>query len=306
MDKSNRVAVLFGGSSAERDISLMSGQAVLNGLLRSGVDAFAFDPAERDIISLKDEKPDLAFIVLHGVGGEDGTIQGALEFLGIPYTGSGVLGSALCMDKVRTKMLFQSAGLPTAPFRVIHSSNKADICAETILTELGGKVFFKPAHEGSSIGMTSADNQESFMAALETALEYDDTVLVESFIAGKEFTVAMLDGEALPVIQIRVPERFYDYQAKYFSKSTEYLCPAPIDAQLTEQIQSIAKTAFQTLNGQGWGRVDIMMNDEEELFLLEVNTVPGMTEKSLVPMAAKASGLDFDNLLSRIMQAGGL
>ena len=203
-------------------------------------------------------------------------------------------------------MLFQSAGLPTAPFRVIHQSNKADICAETILAELGGKVFFKPAHEGSSIGMTSADNQESFMAALETALEYDDTVLVESFIAGKEFTVAMLDGEALPVIQIRVPERFYDYQAKYFSKSTEYLCPAPIDAQLTEKIQSTAKKAFQTVNGQGWGRVDIMMNEKEELFLLEVNTVPGMTEKSLVPMAAKASGLDFDNLLSRIMQAGGL
>ncbi len=295
-----KVAVMFGGTSAEREVSLKSGQAVFNALQAQGIDVHAFDPKFRPLTDLQAEAFDRVFIVLHGRGGEDGTMQGALQLLGLPYTGSGVLGSALSMDKIRCKFLFSAHGLPTAPFAVAHKGESIDYAE--MLAKLNGKVMVKPANEGSSIGMSAAATAEQLQQALNLAFTYDDAVLVEQWISGREFTVSMLDGQALPVIEMRTPRAFYDYEAKYQSNTTQYLCPAPIDAEQTLSLQQAAMAAFKAVDAKGWGRVDAMMDEHGNFFLLEVNTVPGMTEKSLVPMAAKAAGYSFEQLVAKILE----
>ncbi|MDP5136051.1 D-alanine--D-alanine ligase [Rheinheimera baltica] len=293
-----KVAVMFGGNSAERDVSLRSGAAVLKALTDAGVDAFAFDPQQQALTELVETGAERVFIVLHGRGGEDGTMQGALQLQGLPYTGSGVLGSALAMDKIRCKWLFQAQQLPTAPFAVVHS-NDTDFAG--VLASLGGKVMVKPANEGSSIGMSAASTAIELQQAVTAALQYDSEILVERWITGREFTVAMLNDQVLPIVEMRTPRAFYDYEAKYQANSTEYLCPAPLDAEVTAAMQQTAFSAFKAVGASGWGRVDIMLDNSGQHYLLEVNTVPGMTEKSLVPMAAKAAGLSFQQLVLAIL-----
>lgn len=295
-----KVAVMLGGTSAEREVSLRSGAAVLKALQNQGIDAQAFDPKDQDLVELKNLGVERVFIVLHGRGGEDGTMQGALQLAGLPYTGSGVLGSALAMDKIRCKFLFSAHGLPTAPFVVAVKGEAIDHSA--VIAKLNGKVMVKPANEGSSIGMSAATNGEELKAALELAFQYDDAVLVEQWIQGREFTVSMLDGQALPVIEMRTPRAFYDYEAKYQSSSTEYLCPAPLNTEQTSLLQQAATAAFKAVDAKVWGRVDAMMDEAGNFYLLEVNTVPGMTEKSLVPMAAKAAGYSFEQLVRKVLE----
>lgn len=298
-----KVAVMFGGKSAEREVSLRSGTAVLTALQAAGVDAFAFDPKDQPLQALEQSGAARVFIVLHGRGGEDGSMQGALQQLGLPYTGSKVLGSALAMDKIRCKWLFQAQQLPTAPFAVVHS-NDTDFAG--LLASLGGKVMVKPANEGSSIGMSAASTADELQQAIAQALKYDTEILVERWINGREFTVAILNGQVLPVVEMRTPRAFYDYEAKYQANSTEYLCPAPLSAEQTTAMQDSALKAFNAVGASGWGRVDIMLDNDGQHYLLEVNTVPGMTEKSLVPMAAKAAGLSFQQLVLAILsQADG-
>lgn len=294
-----KVAVMFGGHSAERDVSLRSGSAVLKALQEAGVDAFAFDPKNQTLADLAATGSERVFIVLHGRGGEDGTMQGALQQLGLPYTGSGVLGSALAMDKIRCKWLFQAQQLPTAPFAVVHSN---DTNFAELLASLGGKVMVKPANEGSSIGMSAASTVAELEQAINAALKYDSEILVERWIDGREFTIAILNGQVLPVVEMRTPRAFYDYEAKYQANSTEYLCPAPLSSELTAAMQESALKAFNAVGARGWGRVDIMLDQNGQHYLLEVNTVPGMTEKSLVPMAAKAAGLSFQQLVLAILR----
>ncbi|MDP4983321.1 D-alanine--D-alanine ligase [Pseudoalteromonas tunicata] len=294
-----KVAVLMGGSSAERDVSLRSGQAVLNALISQGVDAFAFDPAERNLFDLKSLQTDRAFIALHGRGGEDGTIQGALEFLGLPYTGSGVLGSALAMDKVRCKELFKARGLSTAEFVVVEQGAQFD--SQAIINEFGA-VMVKPAHEGSSIGMAKAATASELNEAISNAFRFDDTVMLEKWITGREFTVTMISGVAQPIVEMVTPRGFYDYEAKYQANSTQYYCPAELSQSETENLQLLAQHAFKLVGASGWGRVDAMRDQAGQFYLLEVNTVPGMTEKSLVPMAAKANGMNFSQLVINILE----
>ncbi|PAJ74795.1 D-alanine--D-alanine ligase [Pseudoalteromonas sp. NBT06-2] len=294
-----KVAVLMGGSSAERAVSLNSGKAVLSALQSAGVNAYAFDPAERNLFELKYCNTDRVFIALHGRGGEDGTVQGALEFLELPYTGSGVLGSALAMDKVRSKELFRARNLPTANFIALEKESSFDV--GQIIHEFGA-VMVKPSHEGSSIGMAKASTSDELTTALENAFKYDDIVLLEQWISGREFTVTILVNEALPVIEMVTPRSFYDYEAKYQVNSTEYFCPANLSKKDTDFLQKISKQAFDLVGAKGWGRVDIMQNSDNQFYILEVNTVPGMTEKSLVPMSAKASGLSFEGLVVNILE----
>jgi D-alanine-D-alanine ligase len=295
-----KVAVMFGGTSAERDVSLKSGAAVLKALQNQGIDAHAFDPKDQDLAALKMQGFSRVFIVLHGRGGEDGTMQGALQLAGLPYTGSGVLGSALAMDKIRCKFLFSAHGLPTAPFVVAVKDEAID--HDAVISQLNGKVMVKPANEGSSIGMSVATSGEELQDALALAFQYDNAVLVEQWIQGREFTVSMLDGQALPVIEMRTPRAFYDYEAKYQSNSTEYLCPAPLSVEQTTALQQAATAAFKAVDAKVWGRVDAMMDQAGNFYLLEVNTVPGMTEKSLVPMAAKAAGYSFEQLVRKVLE----
>ncbi|MBY5923197.1 D-alanine--D-alanine ligase [Ferrimonas balearica] len=299
--KQDKVAVLFGGTSAEREVSLRSGAAVLTGLQRGGIDAHAFDPAEQPLDALKNY--DRAFIVLHGRGGEDGTVQGALELMKIPYTGSRVLGCALAMDKVRTKWLWAGIGLPTADFEVVDKESFSPGKAEDIMARLGSPVMVKPACEGSSIGMAKAEDAASLQGAIETALRYDDTVLVEAWVHGPEYTVSILGEEALPAIRMETPNVFYDYEAKYQSQTTQYYCPAGLSDEDETELRVLALKAFKAVGASGWGRVDVMRDADGSWRLLEVNTVPGMTETSLVPKAAKAIGIDFDTLVARILAA---
>lgn len=298
--KFGKVAVMFGGTSAEREVSLRSGAAVLAALQKQGVDAHAFDPKDQPLSALTSAGFDRVFIVLHGRGGEDGTMQGALQLMGLPYTGSRVLGSALAMDKIRCKWLFQAHGLPTARFLVAEAGKQLNY--QDILQQLAGKVMVKPANEGSSIGMSAASTAEELEQALAVATKYDSDVLVEQWIQGREFTVSILNGKALPVVEMRTPRSFYDYEAKYQSTSTEYLCPAPLTAEQTAFLQNAATAAFTAVGASGWGRVDAMLDEQGNFYLLEVNTVPGMTEKSLVPMAAKAAGLSFEQLVLQILE----
>ncbi|MDE3271218.1 D-alanine--D-alanine ligase [Pseudoalteromonas sp. G4] len=295
-----KVAVLLGGNSAEREVSLNSGSAILNALLANGVDAIAFDPKERELAELKTLGIDRVFIALHGRGGEDGTIQGALEFMGLPYTGSGVLGSALAMDKVRCKQLFIANNLPTAKFTTVKKGENYN--TQEIIAEFGA-VMVKPSHEGSSIGMAKASSAEELNSALENAFSFDDEVLLEQWITGSEYTVSMLNNQALSVIEMRTPRGFYDYEAKYKASTTSYHCPADLVSTETEYLQRIATQAFALVGAKDWGRVDAMRDENGQFYLLEVNTVPGMTEKSLVPMAAKDSGRSFAELVLEILDS---
>lgn len=295
-----KVAVLMGGDSAEREVSLRSGSAVLAALQGAGLNVHRFDPSERPITELVTDKFDRVFIILHGRGGEDGTLQGALDCMKIPYTGSGVLGSALSMDKIRSKQIFQATGLPTADYRVIRQHDSVDLAA--VLEELSGTVMVKPSLEGSSIGMAKVSSVEDFQHALQEAFKYDSNVLVERFVNGKEFTVSILADKALPSISMTTPRVFYDYTAKYESNKTEYHCPGGLPAEAEKKLGELAVKAYKALGASGWGRVDFMQSQQGEMFILEANTVPGMTEKSLVPMAAKQSGLNFKELCLTILE----
>ncbi len=292
-----KVAVLMGGHSAEREVSLKSGQAVLDALLRQKIDAHAVDVRDVAMTAIVGQY-DRAFIVLHGRGGEDGTMQGALKTLGIPYTGSGVLGSALAMDKLRCKYLWRGMGIPTPDFLLLMPG--CDVSAEA--TNVGFPVFVKPSREGSSIGMSKVDKLDDLPKAVELAWQYDQEVLVEQFIDGGELTVAILQGEALPVIRIETPNVFYDYDAKYQADSTQYHCPSGLDVSIEKKIQQIAKQTYDSVACSGWGRVDFMLDQDSNPYVLEVNTIPGMTDHSLVPMAATAAGIDFDELVLRILE----
>jgi D-alanine-D-alanine ligase len=292
-----RVAVLMGGRSAEREVSLMSGQGVLEALRASGVAAEPFDPAERDLSDLRREGFARAFIALHGRFGEDGTVQGALELLRIPYTGSGVLASALAIDKVRSKSVWFARGLSTPPFVLARSATEA---CQAVAT-LGLPLAVKPCHEGSSLGFSRVDSFEEMLSAYELAARFDSEVLIERFVDGPELTVAILGGGedalALPVIEIRAEGGAYDYHNKYFSDDTVYLCPAPLSPERAARVVELALDAYRALGCEGWGRVDLMLDRASgEPWLLEVNTSPGMTTHSLVPMAAAACGLDYGQL----------
>ncbi len=292
-----RVAVLMGGRSAEREISLKSGTAVLEALLRRGVDASALDVGADVLARLDEGRFDRAFLILHGRGGEDGTIQGALELLGLPYTGSGVMASAIGMDKYRSKLVWRGCGLPTPELVMLRSATElADADA------LGYPLIVKPAHEGSSIGMTKVGGPDGLEAAWQAASGYDAEVLAERWVVGTELTCAVLVDQALPLIRLETPHAFYDYQAKYFATTTRYHCPSGLVPEIERQIQGLALAAFEAVGARGWGRVDIMLDEASQPWLIEINTAPGMTDHSLVPMAARARGIAFDELVWRILE----
>jgi D-alanine-D-alanine ligase len=296
-----KVVVLMGGCSAEREISLLSGTAVLRALQGAGIDAHGIDTADKQFLDrLMNGGFSRAFIALHGRGGEDGVIQGLLETIGLPYTGSGVLGSALGMDKLRTKQVWQSAGLPTPGFAVLSSA--ADVIR--LKDKLQYPVMVKPAHEGSSIGITKVDGPDGLLAAWELAAKYDDNVLAEQWIAGMEYTAGILDDEVLPLICLETPNVFYDYAAKYEADTTRYLIPCGLPAAKEAELQAMSQTAFAAVGASGWGRVDFMLDTAGQAWLIEVNTVPGLTDHSLVPMAARAKGIEFGQLVCRILDAG--
>jgi D-alanine-D-alanine ligase len=298
--KFGKVAVMLGGTSAERPVSLNSGGAVLAALTRQGVDAHAFDPANRNLGDLISGEFDRVFIALHGRYGEDGCMQGALELLDIPYTGSGVMASAIAMDKWRTKLLWRAAGLPTADWAILDAAS--DYAA--VEQKLGLPIFVKPAREGSSIGMSKVTEPGTLKAAYETAVEHDALVLAEKFIDGAEFTVGILGDTALPLIRLEPAKEkaFYDFEAKYLRNDTQYHCPAGLPEAQEAALRQLALDAFRLVDGRGWGRVDLMLDSLGNPYLLEVNTSPGMTDHSLVPMAARAAGLDFDTLCLKILE----
>lgn len=300
MSEFGKVAVMFGGMSAERSVSINSGTAVLTALIAQGIDAHAFDPKEMPISELTKQGFTRVFIVLHGRGGEDGTMQGALEVLDIPYTGSGVLGAALAMDKIKTKQIWKALGLPTANYAIV-DANLSSECLKQKLEQLGGVAMVKPANEGSSIGMAKVHNEQELASAVSNAADYDDEVLLEQWIDGEEYTVAILGEKALPAIRMTTPNEFYDYQAKYQSNTTEYHCPCGLEQAQEKQLGDIALKAFKAVQAKGWGRVDFMRDKQNNWYLLEVNTVPGMTETSLVPKAAKQAGIDFQQLVYRVL-----
>jgi D-alanine-D-alanine ligase len=297
-DKFGKVAVLLGGRSAEREVSLKSGNAVLAALRRRGVDAHPFDPADQGVEALKQQGFERVFIALHGRFGEDGTVQGALELMGIPYTGSGVLASALAMDKWRTKLVWQAMGLPIPDYALLDEGS--DFAA--VEATLGLPLFVKPAREGSSIGVVKVKKSGELPAAYREAARHDRLVIAERFIGGGEYTVTVLGGEALPVIKIEPGTEFYDYEAKYFRDDTRYLCPSGLPVEREKAMQQTALEAFAAIGCTGWGRVDFLMDEAGKPYLLEINTAPGMTDHSLVPMAARAAGLSFEDLVVRILE----
>jgi len=288
----------MGGRSAEREVSLKSGGAVLAALLRQGVDAHAFDPAERGLDELAGAGFERVFVILHGRGGEDGTMQGALEMLGIPYTGSGVMASALGMDKWRTKMIWQAAGLPVPDYALLDDAS--DFAA--VETRLGLPLFVKPANEGSSVGISKVKRTGELATAYALARQHDPLVLAERFMGGGEYTVAILGDAALPAIRIVPATEFYDYEAKYFRDDTRYLCPCGLDSAREAAMRDLALRAFRVIGCRGWGRVDVLLDTEGNPYLLEINTAPGMTDHSLVPMAARQAGLSFDELCMRVLE----
>jgi D-alanine-D-alanine ligase len=293
-----RVAVMFGGHSSEREVSLATGAAVLKALLSKGVDAHAWDPAEKTMTEFVAAGFDRVWIALHGPGGEDGALQGLLQWLGVPYTGSGVMASALAMDKVRSKHLFRAVGIPTPDYAVAKTLDEASVAAE----QVGFPLIIKPSGQGSSVGMSKVFERSELNDAVEVALQYGDTVLLEACINGDEFTVAVLHGKALPSIRIVTPRVFYDYRAKYESDRTEYICPGTGSAAEEAVYAELAVAAFNELGCSGWGRVDFMTGPDKQPLVLEVNTVPGMTSHSLVPMAANQDGIDFETLCWRILE----
>jgi D-alanine-D-alanine ligase len=294
-----KVAVLFGGTSAEREVSLNSGGRVLTALLEAGIDAQAFDPAERNVLELKGF--DRAFIALHGRHGEDGTVQGALELLGIPYTGPGVLASSVGMDKFRTKLLWQAAGLPIPDYVMLKNDNLS-----VAVSKLGLPMFVKPAREGSSIGVHKVHNETELLPAFKESVQHDDLVMAEKAITGGEYTVAIVGDEALPIIKIEPATEFYDYEAKYLRDDTQYLCPCGLPIEKEMLIRQQALEAFRILGGRGWGRVDFLMDEEGNHYFLEANTAPGMTDHSLVPMAARVAGMNYTALVIKVLSMAAL
>ena len=306
-----KVGVLFGGRSAEREVSIMSGTGVLQALRGRGVDAHPFDPGAQTLTELEAARFDRVFIALHGRFGEDGAIQGVLETLRVPYTGSGVQASSIAIDKLLTKRLWAAEAIPTPAWRELHAHTDF----RQIVAELGDALIVKPAREGSTIGITkvTTHDRNELAAAFETALRYDDVVIAEELISGRELTCAVLGSgaatRALPLVEIRAPGANYDYQSKYFSDETQYLCPAPIDARLTQEVQAICVRAYNLLGAGGWGRIDVMLHQAargDQPYLLELNTSPGMTSHSLVPMAAKAAGVDYADLVIEILSSAAL
>ena len=293
-----KVAVLMGGWAAEREVSLNSGKAVLQGLLDKGIDAHGIDVDRHILDVLRDEKFDRVFNILHGRGGEDGVLQGALEVLGIPYTGCGVMASAISMDKLMTKRIWTGSGLPTPAFEILSSDSNFD----DVIQRLGLPVIVKPALEGSSIGMTKVNEASQLEPAFMLAEKYGAMVFAEQWVTGKEFTVSILGDVVLPPIRLETHADFYDYDAKYQSNDTQYYCPCGLDNKAEEVLKALSKTAFEMIGGEGWGRVDVMQDTMGTFWLIEVNTVPGMTDHSLVPMAAKAQGLSFSDLTLEVLK----
>lgn len=293
-----RVGVIYGGNSSEREISLLTGCAIAEALKSQGVDTVAIDVKDQSLEAISAAKIDRAFIAVHGPGGEDGTLQGALEYLGIPYTGSGVMASALAMDKLRCKQIWKGIDLPTTDFASLHKNTDWHQTME----KLGGCLVVKPACEGSSVGMSIAESANQLKQAWELAYKYDAKVIAEPRLMGEEYTVAILADQALPSIRIQANATFYDYEAKYLSDKTEYFCPSGLDAERENELAQLCIDAFNSIDGKGWGRVDVMTDLNGKFYILEVNTVPGMTSHSLVPMAAKASGIDFEKLVLAILE----
>ena len=298
MKNFGKVAVLMGGRSAEREVSLKSGTAVLAALRKSDVDAHAFDPAVQDIHALLDEGYQRAFVALHGRFGEDGTVQGALELMGIPYTGSGVMASALSMDKWRTKLVWQAAGLPIPAYELLTGNSDWNAVAQ----HLGLPLFVKPANEGSSVGISKVKRVSDLHAAYAEAARHDKLVIAETFVGGGEYTVAILGTKALQVIKIEPANEFYDYEAKYLRDDTHYLCPSGLPQEKEAEMQHLAQLAFTLIGGVGWGRVDFLMDEAGKPYLLEINSSPGMTDHSLVPMAARQAGMSFEQLVLHILE----
>jgi D-alanine-D-alanine ligase len=293
-----RVAVLLGGDSSEREISLLSGNAVLEALRRRGVDAHGFDPRERSLQELRTQHFARVWNALHGPGGEDGTVQGALEYLGVPYTGSGVMGSAIGMDKLRTKRLALAAGVPTCEFALLGGPEDFELALERLKLPL----IVKPATQGSSVGMTKVERAEQLPAAYAAAAQLEAVVFAEPWLPGKEYTVAILQEQALPSIRIETPQTFYDYEAKYFRDDTRYFCPSGLSSAAESHLKNLSLAAFDATGASGWGRADFMMDASGRPLLLEINTIPGMTSHSLVPMAARAVGIDFEELVWRVLE----
>jgi D-alanine-D-alanine ligase len=303
-----KVGVLLGGRSSEREVSLMSGNGVLAALKSRGVDAHAFDTGSQTLAELECAGFERVFIALHGRGGEDGTIQGVLETLGIPYTGSGVQASAIAIDKVCAKRIWQTVGIPTPRYRLLASGERVDLNA--VADAIGLPLIVKPPHEGSTIGISRVRGYSEMAAAYELAAKYDRVVMAEQFIRGRELTCALLgEGaatEALPLVEIKAPDANYDYHNKYFSDDTQYLCPAPLAEPLAARIRQLCVDAYVALGARGWGRVDVMLSESDEPFLLELNTSPGMTGHSLVPIAARAAGLSYEDVVLRILDGAAL
>ena len=300
--KQEKIAVLLGGTSAEREVSLNSGTAVLNALRKQGYDAYPIDPKEFPVATLKEQCFDRVFNILHGRGGEDGTMQGLLEQIGIPYTGCGVMASALTMDKMRTKMLWKAFGLPVAEMEIVTVENRATLNPMAVVKKLGLPLMVKPSLEGSSVGLTKVKTVEELESAVDFALKFDRTVLIEEWLAGDEFTVPVLDGEVLPSIKI-VPEgEFYDYDAKYISDNTQYFCPAGLSDAREQELRSLVKQAYDVVGCRGWSRIDVMADAEGKFRLVEVNTNPGMTSHSLFPKSAATVGYSFEQLVEKILE----
>ena len=300
--KQEKIAVLLGGTSAEREVSLNSGTAVLNALRKQGYDAHPIDPKEFPVATLKEQGFDRVFNILHGRGGEDGTMQGLLEQIGIPYTGCGVMTSALTMDKMRTKMLWKAFGLPVAEMEIVTVENRANLTPESVVKKLGLPLMVKPSLEGSSVGLTKVKTMEELESAVDFALKFDRTVLIEEWLAGDEFTVPVLDGEVLPSIKI-VPEgEFYDYEAKYISDNTQYFCPAGLTEAREQELRRLVKQAYDVVGCRGWSRIDVMADAEGKFRLVEVNTNPGMTSHSLFPKSAATVGYSFEQLVEKILE----
>ena len=300
--KKEKIAVLLGGTSAEREVSLQSGKAVLEALLNQGYNAHPVDPKEYPVANLKNDGFDRVFNILHGRGGEDGTMQGLLEQIGLPYTGCGVMASALTMDKMRTKMLWKAFGLPVAEMEVVTRETFNNLNSEEVVARLGLPLMVKPSLEGSSVGLTKVKTVEALKSAVEFALKFDNTILIEEWLAGDELTVPVLDGKVLPAIRI-VPEgEFYDYEAKYISDNTQYFCPAGLTPESEQELALLVKRAYDAVGCRGWSRIDVMCDSKGNFRLVEVNTNPGMTNHSLFPKSAATVGISFEQLVVKILE----
>ena len=300
--KQEKIAVLLGGTSAEREVSLNSGNAVLEALRKQGYDAHPIDPKTFPVATLKEQGFDRVFNILHGRGGEDGTMQGLLEQIGLPYTGCGVMASALTMDKMRTKMLWKAFGLPVAEMEIVTTENRVNLNPMAVVKKLGLPLMVKPSLEGSSVGLTKVKTVEELESAVDFALKFDRTVLIEEWLTGDEFTVPVLDGEVLPSIKI-VPEgEFYDYDAKYISDNTQYFCPAGLTEAREQELRRLVKQAYDVVGCRGWSRIDVMADAEGKFRLVEVNTNPGMTSHSLFPKSAATVGYSFEQLVEKILE----